>query len=389
MKILHIYKDYRPVIGGIENHTRLLARAQADAGHEVSVLVCAKGFKTRVLDEDGIRVIKTGRLATVASMPLSLRLPLALRNFHPDIVHIHSPFPLGEIANWLFHRGSSTVITHHSDIVRQKRLLWFYGPLLKRVLAAADGIIATSPPYLESSPWLGPVRSSCKVVPLGVDLELFKPPAGKKPPEGLRQLLFVGCLRYYKGLQTLLEAMTSIPDSELTVVGDGPMRVAWEQTALRLGLSERVHFTGQVSDEALLKQYARADLFVLPANARSEAFGTVLLEAMACGLPLISTELGTGTSWVNQDGVTGKVVPPKDAKKMAETINALLDDSDRLMEMGRAARRRVEQDFSLKQMVQGVESVYQSVLKKASPGKEPIGIDTRENETPFSPPSQS
>ena len=184
MNILHIYKDYSPVLGGIENHVKALAEAQTAAGHQVTVLVCDPGQRTRVETLNGVRVIKTGRLATVASMPLSLSQPIALAHLRPDIAHVHSPYPLGEIANWLLGRARATVITHHSDVVRQRGWLRLYGPLLRRVLRAADRIIATSPRYVETSPWLRPVRDKCVVVPMGVDPARFTPPTNQRtnPP---------------------------------------------------------------------------------------------------------------------------------------------------------------------------------------------------------------
>lgn len=359
--ILHIYKDYFPVVGGIENHIRMLAEAQAAAGHRVTVLVCAPGYRTREEQLHGVQVIKAGRLGTVASMPLSISQPWYLTRLWPDIAHVHVPYPLGEAANWLLGRARATVITYQSDIVRQKRLLWLYGPILHRVLRSADAIIASSRRYLETSPWLGPLRERCTVVPLGIDLARFTVPnraSQNMPPT----LLFVGKLRYYKGLDTLLGAMPMIDEARLVVVGDGPMRQAWERLTAALKLGSRVEFVGEVPDADLLGYYTDADLFVLPANVRAEAFGTVLLEAMAMGLPVVSTELGTGTSWVNQDGVTGRVVPANDPQALAGAIQALLTDTACRQRMAAAARERVETEFSMTVMVQRVEAVYEKVL---------------------------
>jgi rhamnosyl/mannosyltransferase len=360
MHILHLYKDYPPVLGGIENHIQVLAEAQVRAGHRVTVLVCDPGPRTTVREENGVTVIRAGRLATAASMPLSLSQPLRLARLRPDIVHVHSPYPLGELANALLGRARATVITHHSDIVRQRGWLCLYGPLLRRVLARADRIIATSPRYIETSPWLWPVREKCVVVPLGVDHRRFLP--SPSPYDGPPTLLFVGKLRYYKGVDTLLEALTELPGVYLEVVGEGPMGEEWAALAARLGVADRVHFRGQVPDAELPDWYGRAHIFVLPANARAEAFGTVLLEAMASGLPCITTEVGSGTSWVVQDGVTGRVVPPRDPRALAAAVRELLDDPDRRTGMGRAGRARVEAEFTQERMIARVEEVYREVL---------------------------
>lgn len=363
MDIVHLYKDYHPVLGGIENHIRVVAEAQAQAGHRVTVLVCDASWRTRQGALNGVHVIRAGRMGTFASMPLSLSQPLALARLRPDLVHVHSPYPLGEVANWLLGRGKATVITHHSDVVRQRGWLRLYAPLLRRVLSAADCIIATNPPYLETSRWLQPVRDRCVVVPLGVDVTRFTPPAAIPPCNPLR-LLFVGRLRYYKGLDVLLKALVNLPNVGLTVVGDGPQRAAWHEQAYRLGLSERVTFVGDVPDAALPDYYRAAHGFVLPATARAEAFGTVLLEAMACGLPCVTTELGTGTSWIVQDQITGWVVPPNDVEALAGALAALVANDTRRRQFGLAGRTRVEQHFSQEHMLRGIDAVYQRVLPK-------------------------
>lgn len=360
MKILHIYKDYFPVLGGIENHVKVLAEAQAAAGHRVVVLVCDPSPRTRIQVVNGVRVIKAGRLATVASMPLSLTQPIALTRLRPDIVHVQSPYPLGEAANWVLGRAKATIISYQSDIVRQKRLLHLYGPILRRVLQASTIIIASSPRYIETSPWLRPVRDKCVVVPLGIDHRRFMPPPA--PFEGPPTLLFVGKLRYYKGLDTLLRALADLPQVYLNVVGDGPMRPSLEMLAKELEIATRVRFLGEVDDADLPHQYHNAHIFVLPANARAEAFGTVLLEAMASGLPCITTEVGTGTSWVVEDGVTGLVVPPQDPPALAEGIQSMLSAPKRRAAMGQAARARVETRFTLRRMIDQVQTVYEKAL---------------------------
>jgi len=360
MKILHIYKDYFPILGGIENYIKVLAEAHAAAGHLVAAAVCDPGMATHIEDINGVKVIKSRRWATVASMPLSISHPLVIARLKPDVVHIHSPYPLGEVSAWAFKARVPMVITHHSDVVRQQGWLRLYAPLLRRVLKRANRIIATSPRYIETSPWLAPVADKCTVVPLGVDHRRFAPPP--VPFEGPSTALFVGRLRYYKGLDTLLHALVDVPEVSLNVVGTGPMQDEWEALARSLGVAGRVHFLGEIPDADLPAQYHAAHFFVLPANARAEAFGTVLLEAMASGLPCISTEVGSGTSWVVQDGVTGRVVPPQDPAALVAALRELLDDPDKRHAMGQAGRLRVETEFTQELMTQRVMEVYESLL---------------------------
>lgn len=360
MRILHIYKDYFPVLGGIENYIKILAEAHAAAGHQVIAAVCAPGTFTHVEEMNGVKVIKSGRWATVASMPLSLGHPVTVARLKPDVVHVHSPYPLGEMSAWLLKARTPLVITHHSDVVRQQGWLRLYAPLLRRVLKHARRILPTSPRYVETSPWLAPVKEKCTIVPLGVDHHRFVPAA--QPFAGPPTLVFVGRLRYYKGLDTLLRALVDLPGVHLNVVGSGPMQAEWQALAGTLGVAERAHFLGEVPDADLMAQYHQAHIFVLPSNARSEAFGAVLLEAMASGLPCVSTELGTGTSWVVQDGITGRVAPSQDPPAMAEAIRNMLADPASLIAMGGAARARVEAEFTLERLVTRVLSVYEEVI---------------------------
>lgn len=367
VRILHLYKDYFPRLGGVETHIRTLAEAQARAGDEVTVLVCQPraGVPTRETAAGGVRIIHARQLATVLSMPLSLAQPSRFRAERPDLVHVHSPYPLGELTNWMLGRARATVITHHADVIRQRVSLALYGPLWRRVLRAADVVIATSPPYLATSPWLRDVQEKCVVVPLGVDAKRFAPPAREASVPRARplRLLFLGRLRYYKGLDTLLHAMRELPEATLEVVGDGPMRATWEALARQLGLGGRVRFRGEVPDEALPGAYHEADAFVLPASSRGEAFGTVLLEAMASGLPCVTTEVGSATSWIVQDGVTGYVVAPCDPAALAERIRRLREPELRAT-MGKAGRARAGTDFSEAGMIAGVRAAYEKAFTR-------------------------
>lgn len=367
MRILHIYKDYFPVIGGIENHIRLLAREQVRLGHDVAVLVT--NLRPRTVEEDleGVRVIKAARLAHIASTPLSLSFFRLIGEIPAQVVHLHFPYPPGEIANYLFGRGEITVLTYHSDVVRQKLILAIYHPFLLRILRRANGIIVTSPRYLDSSPYLQIFREKCAVIPLGVEVERFAS-APMEEVQAIRRryghpiLLFVGKLRYYKGIPYLLEAVKDL-ETRLLIIGSGPMEREWRKLSAEMGLEGKVFFLGEVADEKLPAFYHACDLFVLPASHRSEAFGTVLIEAMAAGKPVISTELGTGTSWVNRDGETGFVVPPRDPQALAAAIKRLLEDEALRLSMGERARLHAR-SFSVEEMARKVLSFYQELLER-------------------------
>ena len=383
MHILQIYKDYFPVLGGIENHVRDLSEALAARGHRVTVLVTSRDRRTTTEQpQPGLTVIKAARSLHLASTPLSLAMLRIAHSLRPDLVHLHFPYPPGDLAAMALPKRPPLVVTYHSDIVRQRALLQAYRPLLELTLGRAARILPTSPNYLVSSPFLRRHAARCTVVPLGIDADRFAhAPTDDRRPTTDDQLhpksgalgriqrlkskvpvaLFVGRLRYYKGLHILLDAMSSVR-GELLIGGSGPERERLERQATQLGIAERVHFLGDIPDHELPALFQAADVFVLPAHLRAEALGLAQIEALASGLPCVSTELGTGTSFANLHGETGLVVPPNDAPALAAAINTLLANADLRQRFGAAGRQRVAALFTRAHMVDAVESVYRSVL---------------------------
>jgi len=366
MHILHVYKNYWPIVGGIENHIKVLAESQAADGHQVTVLVVSERLRPARKEMNGVQVIKASRLMSLASTPLSLGLPWQLARLQPDVTHLHFPYPLGEVSQWLLGHSRATVLTYHSDIIRQKQLLRFYTPLMHRALRRVDRIIATTERYAETSTVLTQYKAKLSVVPFGIDQSRFRasPRSSLLAKSDMPVVLFVGVLRYYKGVQYLIRAMKTV-QAFLVIVGDGPQREELETLVDELSLRERVHFAGRVSDPELPSYYAGADLFCLPACERSEAFGIVLLEALASGLPIVNTEIGTGTSYVNQDGVTGIVVPPGDPAALANAIQRLLGDDALRARFAQEALKRARQ-FTVPLMVNAVYRVYELALGSVS-----------------------
>ena len=371
MNVLHLYKDFFPVLGGIENHIGLLAKRLRAEGVGAQVLVTNTDTHTLHETIDGVPVTKTGRQITVSSAPISLRFfsEVWRQSRQVDLIHLHAPYPPGEMAQLLVGGGKPFVMTYHSDIVRQKVLGTAYAPLLRLVLQRAALIAVSNPMYIESSAFLRQVRSQCRIIHYGIEIARFqKTPQVEAGAQTLRRrfagrplLLFLGHLRHYKGVDVLVRAMQGV-DAHLLVIGSGPMQAAWQQLTRDEGLADRITFLGEIPDqEALAARYA-ADIFILPSTNRAESLGIVQLEAMACGLPVICTELGTGTSYVNQHGKTGLVVPPNSAEALARAINCLLADPKLRAQMGAAGLRRVQQEFSAEAMVRQTISCYQEAL---------------------------
>jgi rhamnosyl/mannosyltransferase len=369
MKILHVYKDYYPpVVGGVERHIAQLCN-HFKHKHEVEVLVCNRGPFTRVEDIEGVRVVKVGQLGRIQSAPIPPSFPLWLRKIKPDIFHYHMPNPTCEFSHLLARPRGPVVVTYHSDIIRQEFLLKIYGPALRRFLDLADVIMPTSTVYAEQSPFLRDFKDKLEVVPLGVDTGKFAEEGSRLESEieklrgvfGREFVLFVGKLRYYKGLQFLIEAMSEI-DAPLVIIGTGPMENDLRALAANYGVSDKTRFVGEVGEDDLTAFYHACSMLVLPSIFRSEAYGLVQLEAHACGKPVVSTRLGTGVEFVNMDGKTGLVVPPADPSALAGAVNELLSKPERREAMGEFARRRARSEFDLAQMFDKVEAVYEKTL---------------------------
>ncbi len=372
MKVLQVYKDYYPpTIGGIERHVNLLAEGLKKRGAEVSVLVSntRPAREEKVLD--GIRVVRAPQLFRLAHAPVNWRMSSLIRRLgsDADIIHFHLPNPTADMA-YLFSRvkGPRIIATYHSDIVRQKILNRLYNPFLRRFLDRCHAILATSPEYLDSSRCLREHAEKCHIVPLGINLARFE--AGCSPEEvrdirrryGPEIILFVGKFRYYKGLDILIRAMRKARGN-LVLVGRGPCEARLRRLCSELNLEDRVFFMGEISDEKATLFLKASDVFVLPSTLRSEAFGLAQLEAMACGKPVVSTELSTGTSWVNQHRKTGIIVPPADHEALAASINELMSDPGLREKYGRAGRMRAGRHFSSEQIIDKVLQIYNKTIE--------------------------
>ena len=374
MRIAHVYKDYHPPMrGGIEQTIERMARWQVAAGHDVTVIVSASGGRRSLTENvDGVHVVRVGEWARALSSPLCPGFPAAVARTRADLWHLHSPNPLGEASYQLARPAGVMVFTYYCDLSRQRALLPVYGPLVRALFRRADVLHAISPQALARPDSLvAPWRERFQVVPLGIDAGPFLALDRDRP--GARELrerfgdpflLFVGRLRHYKGLHVLLDAMPHV-NARLVVVGEGPKGPALREQARRLGLADRVHFAGDVSEARLLDHVAAAGIGLLPSSTPTEAFGLAMVEFMAAGLPVISTELGTGTSYVNSHGETGLVVAANDPAALAAGITRLLADASLRARMGAAGRERARENFTTAAMMRGMDRLYAEALHRA------------------------
>lgn len=372
-RIVHVYKDtYPPVQGGIERTIGSLARLSAGR-FDVRIVVARRGRGPGLRREhDGIPITEVASLGRLLSTPLAPGFIGALRRSGADLFHFHVPHPTGEFAFLLSGLKTPAVATYHSDVVRQRLTMKVYGPLFQRFLKRMAVIMPTSGRYLESSEPLRAHRERCRVVPLGIPIEDYElNDARRRRADELRArhgpfALFLGMLRAYKGLPYLLDALARLPQGRALIAGEGPMLPALREQAARLGLGERVLFLGRVDDEEAVALLHAATLFVMPSHQRSEAFGLSQIEAMACGLPVVSTDLPTGVPEVNRHGETGLIVPPADPAALAEALRALWSDPSRRAALGEAGRRRARDNYRAETMAERVMAIYEDVLKTAA-----------------------
>jgi len=261
------------------------------------------------------------------------------------------------------HRGQ-LVVTYHSDVVRQKMLGRIFHPFLMRTLRRARAIIATSPDYASSSTVLRRFPQTT-VVPYGIPVEMFDRYDAEKVAaihqrHGRRLIISVGRLIYYKGFKYLIRAMASV-NATLLLIGEGSLRRALKREAAEANVTDKVVFLGEIQNDAIAPYYHACDLFVLPSVARSEAFGIVQLEAMACGKPVINTQLPSGVPFVSRDGETGITVQPSDVSALAEAIERLLNDEPLRERLGHRGRERVESEFTVKAMVEKTFAIYEQI----------------------------
>ncbi len=368
MKAVHVFKDfYPPTTGGIEQHMQVLC---AGLARHIDVTVLVPSRSRRRIEErlNGVRVIRVPEFGRYFSAPLCPSMVTELRRLAPDLVHLHFPNPTGDVAYLLSGCRPPVVMTYHADVIRRSRLLRLYRPVFGLLAPHIRRFIATSREYLDSSAFLAPYRDRCTVVPFGIDPDSFALRVGEvdqvqelRRRHGERIILFLGVLRYYKGLDVLIRAMARVT-GRLLIAGGGPQRAALEGLTRELGLADRITFLGEVSESQRRLLLHACDVFVLPSIDRSEAFGIAQLEAMACGKPVVTSDLPTGVRLVNQDGVTGMLVPPGNPDALAGALNTLLEDDGLRAGLGKAARLRVEQEFTAERMIARTLTVYDEAL---------------------------
>jgi rhamnosyl/mannosyltransferase len=370
LRVVHFYKTYFPdSVGGVEQVIRQMCVSTGRLGITNHVLSLSRDQNLEPFDYEGHTVHRVPLNVEVASNGVSVQAIGALARMaaQADVVHYHFPWPFMDMAHFLARIDKPTVVTYHSDIVRQKALLKVYQPLRHRFLQSVDAIVATSPNYLASSAVLDRYRDKTRVIAFGLDKSSYPVPEQARLDHwrarvGQKFFLFVGVLRYYKGLHILLDAVAGT-DYPVVIVGAGPIEAELKAHAARLGL-KHVQFVGAVDDHDKVALLDLCYAVAFPSHLRSEAFGISLLEGAMYGKPMISSEIGTGTTYINVHGETGLVVPPSDHEALRAAMRTLWNDPRMAREMGQRAEARYWQLFTSAQMAESYARLYEELVAR-------------------------
>jgi rhamnosyl/mannosyltransferase len=387
LRVVHLGKYYPPALGGIETHTRTLARGQAALGAAVRVVAVnhadAAGrdvtFAPRsrtpdVTEGDGPVVVdRVGRWFNLAKLDVTPRLGRAIRAAaadKPDVWHLHTPNVTMLLAVLASRRVRPLVVTHHSDVVLRRILKPAYRALEQEAYRRAVRLLADSPAYPAGSPVLRRFRAKVEPLPLGLDLVPFRTPSPaavgfadslkKRHPGPL--WLSVGRHIYYKGLEVAVKALPRVPGT-LIVIGDGPARRGWKRLAEATGVADRVAWLGRASADELVGAYHAATAFWFPSTSRAEGFGLVQVEAMASGCPVINTAIpDSGVPWVARDGVAGLTVPVGDPGAFAAAARRLVEEPGLRDRLAAGGVREAEERFDHRLMAARSLAIYERVL---------------------------
>ena len=380
LSVCHLGKYYPPAPGGIETHTRTLARAQAELGASVRVVCVNHERGPTVHEHDGpVAITRVERKASGLKLDFCPGLVRTLRKIRADVLHVQAPNPTMILALLAAQPSIPLVVTYQSDVIHQKLRAILFRPLERRFYANVAAILPTSPPYATGSDFFRSYTDRLHVVPMGIDLAPYlrctdaestriRAEHGRGGPLWLS----VGRAVYYKGFLNAIRALKHI-EGRLILIGDGPEIPALRAEAVRLGVLDRIDFTGTLPYLKIIPYYRAADAFWFPSNARSEAFGLVQVEAMAAGCPVINTDIpGSGVPWVCGPDGSGLTVPMNDPEALAQAARRVLYEPGLRERLVSAARHRAETEFEHHTMARRTLEIYRSVLI-GSPTLEQVG----------------
>lgn len=378
LSIVHFGKYYYPDRGGIESVTSTLAERTTAMGHRNAVVCFSKGCQSTSEMLHGVQVFRAATRLFVRSQPLGLQYFVTCIRLgrRADVIHVHYPNMLAALA-LLFVGMRPKVLAHwHSDIVNKGLLGWLVKPLQSFLLWRADVIVPATLAYALGSVPVSRHMRKVRPFPYGIGdpTQTLPRDAGELPDElaarvrGRKIVLAIGRLVPYKGFDVLIRGASELTNNvQVVIVGTGPLQASLQALVERLGVQDRVVLAGRLDDAQLARLFAVASIFCLPSVERSEAFGVAQIEAMAFGIPVVTTNIpGSGVPWVNQDGVSGINVAVGDHKALAEACNRILASDALRQKLSSGARLRFVSEFSDEVFVDRMLSTYGALTGEAS-----------------------
>ena len=372
------HKDY--AYGGSSLAAYYLSAEMAKRGHEVNVFTTSINSEDSIEKNENVTIYRYGTNFRIQTSNISIGMFKKPMDHNVDIIHTHFDIPPGPLAGLRYAKKKKNplIVTYHGDwvesyggLIRRAGVALHNKYLVDKVLGYADVIISPSECYINESRFLRKYREKIVVIPNGIHLKDFDISYSKEEcrkklvlPLNKKILLFFGYLSPYKGPEVLLKAMPEIiknvSDVELVFAGKGEMKDELILLSKRLGIETYVRFAGFVEDYLKPLYYMAADIFVLPSTMSTESFGIVNLEAMACSVPIVSSNIG-GIPDVVKDGENGLLVQPNDPKELADEIIYLLKNEDLRKEMGENGRGKLER-YSWETIAEKTEIVYKEIL---------------------------
>jgi glycosyltransferase involved in cell wall biosynthesis len=356
IKIIHVYKSFYPeTVGGIEKFIDMLC---SGLSNKFDFSLFCLGNKTESYYYKKIKIFKFKKNFEISSCPFSAKAILNFKKilYQHDIVHYHYPYPFMDLLDLISKSKKKSIVTYHSDIVKQNILNFFYNPLRKYFFEKQKKIIATTQIYAHTSNILKKIcKSKIHIIPFGVKEyklrrlnRIFK----------YKYVMFLGSIRYYKGIKTLIDA-AQYTKHKIVICGDGK-DLSLLKKIKEVKKLKNLEFTGYVNDELKNNLLRNCELFIFPSNTRSEAFGIAMLEAMSHGKPLISCEIGSGTSFLNINNHTGFVIEPNSPKLLADKINFLMDPLNKRIKKNFSinSKERFKLNFNYNKMIQSYAKLY-------------------------------
>jgi len=361
-KILHVCKVYFPVMGGVQKVVSLVTSLLPQFSHHV----LTTGEDGAILEQeiDGVAISRCRSYGQIASMPIAPSLIFRMvRLFkRQDLIAIHYPFPLAEIALVFCFKSVPVVVHWHSNIVAQRKLRWIVAPFTLLMLLRAKSVVVSSTAMIDNSTMLKAFRKKTQIIPYGI----AEAKASMQSSDAC-DAYFVLIPRHvsYKGIDVAIRSIRNTAH-KLVLVGDGPLLERHKQLAIDMGLANSVRFVCDASDQDVVDLLQYSIALVSASNANNEAFALVQLEAMRLGKPIINTQLKSSAPWVARHNKEAITVIPNDTMSLLNAMDLLSKDSEIARRLGEGGLRRYYDLFSVEKFAQKSHDLYRSIIEQAS-----------------------